>query len=320
VKKIYLLTILILSCNPERDNPYDPLSPNYTNKGKIEGKVKTRRGTPIEGVKIYTQPKKYFTLTNKEGKFELELDKGEWGIIGEKEGFTSETLKVKVEVGRVVSSTFILNALPQVVSCKITSFNSYIGYPIGSKYWADITAQVQDEDGLEDIDSIWVTVTFNSSKFLKFPLFYISLDTYGVMILGEHCPGGNLETLIGKPFKIEIKDKAESRVSFSPFYMTRIIYPIPHTISPYSNEEIKEGVEVKFVWEKIYSNFEVDYQFYVIEYWSRDTVYKSPILLDSVYTTPPFSRGEYYWKVMAKDEYGNKVTSRATGFTVVPSK
>jgi|Deesub1362A_J573_1020465.scaffolds.fasta_scaffold10280_2 hypothetical protein len=317
MKKIWLLAIIIINCNPERDNPYDPLSPNYIDQGKIEGKVTTRKGIPIEGVEVYTEPKKYVTITDEKGGFELKVKEGKWKIIAEKEGFTAETVRVEVEKGRSVFSTLILNGLPQVVSCKITSFNAYMGFPVGSKYWADVIIQVKDEDGLEDIDSVWIIVNFDVSKRLKLLLSRASLDTYSGIILEEHCPGKNLETLIGRPIETKVKDKEGSEVVVSPFYMSRIIYSIPYVISP--SKEVKEGEEVEFVWRKMQTQFEVDYQFYVIDYWSRDTVYKSPVLLDTTYKTPPFSQGTYYWKVMGKDEYGNKATSKGTGFTVVPS-
>ncbi|MDI6840760.1 MAG: carboxypeptidase-like regulatory domain-containing protein [bacterium] len=315
MKKVYFLFILVfLSCKPPRNNPYDPKSPNYIGEGVVKGRVTNTTGVPLYGAILSTIPIKFATESDSNGFFILTSDPRVWQLVATKEGYVPETTHVHIAVGETTEVNFFLNGLPIIQSAWVISCHEDRGWPVGSIYWADVWGEVQDFDGPQDIDSVWVIVELESTIIKK----YLSRWNmgYGIRIYADSCPNGDLESLIGRPFILCTVDKKGAIGISTTFYLPRIIYSVPRVVSPTYGDTLSQSLPIDFVWQGVEVSYTITYRLIIQNWPTMDTVLTKGNIMETTTTIDPMPPATYLWRVEGKDDFGDISRSSTTMFVV----
>ncbi|HID93908.1 MAG TPA: carboxypeptidase regulatory-like domain-containing protein [bacterium (Candidatus Stahlbacteria)] len=314
-KNLYwgLLILLLLSCTPPRDNPLDPNSPYFQGKGTISGRVTDYAGNPLSQALIFTIPQKYATETDSLGFFLLEPDSGNWQVVANYNGYAPDTIEVYLSPGGKETISFYLNGIPFFTEAKVVSYHEDRGWPIGSIYYAFVRCIVSDPDGIADIDSAHFEVP---SIGIHQALLYVD-GAYEGEISTSSCPNGTLEDLIGYDFIAYAIDKKGEKGKSDPFYLARIIYPLPYPIWPTYKDTVSSDSSFSLIWRGIDVNYPFLYKAVICKLVSFE-----PIRMDSI--APPDTQlivdslpeGTYLWQVMGIDEFGNVTKSQYSMFMV----
>jgi hypothetical protein len=263
MKRVSILALLLfVGCNPARDNPHDPQSPDYVGKGTITGKVTSPVGTPLEGALVLTVPVGFTAMTGSSGEFAMSPEPGTWRFVAQLTGYVPDTTDT-VNIASGESREHInlwLNGIPVVQSCRVISCHEDRGWPVGSVYWAEVTALIQDPEGIQDIDSVRVVIPFDTTELVT-DLSFVSGAIYEAKIDGVACPNHRLESLIGRAFRIYAIDTKGASVVSPDFYVPRIIYELPHTVWPtYMDDPVPP---IDFVWNRIRVSHSIAYNLIV---------------------------------------------------------
>lgn len=313
MKKLWILAFLFLSCKPNRDNPYDPQSPDYIGEGRVKGRITNMVGVPLEGVKIFTIPVKFSAITDSAGEFALNPDPGTWELVAHLPCYMPETTQVNITVGDTTIVNFLLNGIPVVKSARVISCQEDMGFPSYNVYWANVSCEVQDPDGIQDIDSVWVVVELDTGNFTQGLSFNAGI--YDTGICKSPYPNEELENLIGRPFIIHALDKKGTIGNSPDFYISRIIYKVPWTISPVYGDTLPQATPIDFVWSEVKVIYPIVYRL-ILQNSSYETILTYDNLVDTTATVDSLPQATYHWKVEIRDEYGDFSRSRQTSFVI----
>lgn len=313
-----LCSLLLLSCNPKRDNPYDPQSSQYKGDGTIRGRVTTGTGAPIYKALVSTVPPKFATLTDSSGNFILYPDTGEWKIMSSYAGYVPETLQIYIALDTIKEISFYLDGLPVIQSPYTISCHEDKGFPIGDIYWVEVGSKISDPDGIQDIDSVRLSVNLGSKEINMY--LFPKGSSYFVSIPQDSCPGRNMENIVGKPFVLYAIDKKKAVSSSPNFYVPRLIYSLPYLLSPGYGDSVFIADTIKFVWQRIKADFPITYKLTIQDYNSLDTALVKDNVMDTtaIVTSPPdnLPPARYIWTVEGKDEFGDISRSDNASFLV----
>lgn len=310
-----LSTVLLLSCNPKRDNPYDPLSPNYKGEGIVSGRVTNDIGIPIHNALVSTIPPKAATLTDSIGAFILYPDTGNCKLVASFTGYKPETTEIYLKANVVKNVSFYLDGIPVIKKTSAISSHEDKGFPIGEVYWVDVSAKVSDPDGMQDIDSVRLFVRMDS-KDLNMYLSQVN-NEYFATIPQDSCPQSNIDNLVGKAFVLYVVDKKGDISASSDFYVPRIIYSLPVPVSPATGDSVLPD-SIPFIWQRIKVSFPVTYKLTIRDYASLDSVAGEDNITDTTTILPDSLRSQerYLWSVEGKDEFGDVSRSDKVFFIV----
>ena len=299
------------------DNPLDPQSPHYTGTGSFSGKVALLNlpESGVAAVRISTIPSTVTIVTDSSGNFQFsEIPAGTYDIVASKNLFIPDTLHVSIGTGGRQTVVFAFNGYPEVVSVRILTRKIDQWYP-NPAYFAEITADITDPNGIADLDSAWFSVDS-----ILFPLTYSVTDkNFQLTITSYQLPSNNLEWLVGKPLTVIARDRENSSSISAPFYVTRTIEQEASPNSPAFQDTTSSSPlllwtppDVRFVYTYSLSIVRVDNgsEFVV---WSQDNIgnhlltYQYPSIL---------ARGNYFWTIAVVDEYGNYARSKESSFVV----
>ena len=303
-----------ISCKPERDNPYDPQSPNYIREGKVKGKVTNMVGVSLEGVKISTIPIKFNAITDSKGEFVLNSEPGTWKLVAELLDYVSDTTQVDINVGDTTIVNFQLNGIPVVQSACVVSCHEHSGGK--SIYWAQVTALVQDPDGIQDIDSVRFLVQLDTAEFTKYLSFNPTTGMYDITICERPYPNKELENLVGRPFIVYAIDKKETIGNSPNFYIPRIIYELPYPVRPLNGDTLPQSTPIDFVWIGIKPIYHIVYRLIIRDWSSSDIILTLDNIPDTTVTVDSLLQATYRWKVEAIDDFGDFSRSKGISFVV----
>ncbi|HTR81320.1 MAG TPA: carboxypeptidase-like regulatory domain-containing protein [Bacteroidota bacterium] len=315
-----LLTILFVGgCfqDAPHDNPLDPQSPQYTGGGAFSGKV-TLVNFPqagIASVRISTLPSTLTIVSDSSGNYQFpEITAGTYEVIASKDSYSPDTVQTTIIAGKAQTISFALNGFPQVVSAKILTRKIDLWWP-SPEYFADVTADVSDPNGVADLDSVWFTVDS-----VTFPMSYSLTDkNWQLTVTSYDLPSNNLEWLVGKSLTIVAKDRSGSLGVGDPFYVTRTIEQEAAPASPPIGDTTS-GSPV-FQWTAPDVRFVYTYSLSVVyvasgtetPVWSQDNIGNHLLSYQYPSTLP---QGNYSWTIEVVDEYGNYARSKESSFVV----
>ncbi len=314
--------IIITGCvkDAERDNPLDPKSDLFNDRGTIRGKVYSyyQPFRPIHYADIIIHPDHHWTTSNEYGDFTLtQLPAGDYTIHVQKEGYRPDSLNMTLKPGDNTYFQFNLNGLPGLVSNKISIGHISRWWPTNDLYTIKIEAEVSDPDGVADIQSVQLSI----------PDYDILLDLdrtqnpaiFSLMLNEEDLPLSSVHKLLGYPMYIHFHDLPESHCTTDAFYAARVIEDIPTPLSPISLA-IVDG-RPTLIWQKtrLPFPFTYDINIYRIDQGINTLVGQSAgIPSDSLSYQVPIllSEGTYFWTLTVKDEFGNWSRSKEAAFQV----
>ena len=314
LKYIFLVVFtVVIACSPERDNPLDPKSPHYTGEATLKGTVGNFVGNPIENASVsaYSIDSQYFvsTFTDGDGRFTLSINKGSYDVIATKDGYTECCEEIAINAGEEKEVLFHINGIPFFVQQMATS--GRMATWMGSIVEIVVSAQVDDPDGTQDIDSVSVVISDIEKKMDFNPLTQV----YECRISENECPNGNPELLIGKPFIATAVDEKQAENTSSEFYLARIFSEFPISIYPQDGDTVS-AVGLQLLWHKLRITYPISYLAQIFVGWPPQVLWEESTqdTISSVDIT--LSEGEYYYWIVTEDEYGNTARSIAKRFWI----
>ncbi len=150
---------LLLSCSwdPDRNNPADPGSDLYRGQGSARLQVKTYGNEPISSATIYIVENSTIAMTNDLGEAIVQALVGWIHYRIEKTGYLTVADSIYIYFGVQVQKQVYLDGLPQIDSMKVVAgYDEFDpnGHPDDFNYLYEVTAWVNDPDGIYDLTEI----------------------------------------------------------------------------------------------------------------------------------------------------------------------
>ncbi|MFQ5865372.1 MAG: carboxypeptidase-like regulatory domain-containing protein [bacterium] len=315
--------ISLVSClnNADRTNPLDPKSENFKNAGSVSGQTLSFYSpfTPLSEVKIQMEPGFFSAKSNSQGQFVLSnIPVGSYRISAGKEGYAPDTVSVDVQLGQTTQVQLNLDALPGISNISITSSHISRWWPQNDLYLLRVIAQVEDLDGLNDIELVQIQIP--ELNFLDTLEVTQTLGTFMKNIPQSQLPGGKLQDVLGRDIFLSAHDRAGFQTRSRPNFLARIIEESPEFEAP-TGQEILLVPRPLLIWRLITLPFNFSYSVEVVRVdqginnvvWTLsdiDNTMNSVTVADSLVT------GIYFWTISVVDEFGNLSRSKEAGFRI----
>ena len=318
-----LLTLAMSGCfeDPSRTHPLDPLGENFADLGALSVRV-TNFYAPRSGfsdASVQITPGNILGLTDATGTFVIPaLESGAYTVHIEKEGFTSLDTLVQIEAGRSLDLDIPLAGLPLFKDVQVNSLHLGRWFPPPEDLFSlEITVEMEDPDGIADIDSLWFVLDeFGFSEYIP---VQTAPGTYVHTIPEERLPVA-LGALPGRVMQIKAKDRLGITNYSDPTSVVRIINERPFALTPADLNTISEA-QPTFIWQPILLDYPFTYRIDIVRV---EQNVQSTLLtlsgidssLESVVSPESIPSGEYFWTVSLVDEFGNRSRSREAGFRI----
>jgi hypothetical protein len=308
---IVFLILVILNCEPEHDNPYDPKSP-HLNNSRIIGRVITKVGNPIGNTQIALNfkdiTKEISTQSDSNGNYKIEyyysFDQGDSASLNAiKTGYAQNINPITIGYNKTDTVNYTLDAIPQFETESIISIHEQLLFP-GDVYSAMFVTKITDTDGPGDIESVYVLIPLLGDTI---NLDYYPGSIYRKTVPAESFPSASLEGLIGVDCYFEVLSISGLRTFSAPARLNRIIYDAPEQIEPF-----EDSVNINFdcIWHSLNLSFPFTYgvEIYGISTISLQPVYRTYAITDTfinvTINTPEYYQ-QYVWQAIIRDNFGN---------------
>jgi hypothetical protein len=302
----------------EHLNPLDPLSPDFENVGVLEGRVTDRGFVPLPGVEVRLEPLGATTQTAADGTFSFGgVAPGDYTLSLSGSGLEPAAEAVTVELGKVLSGAYTLNALPTVGGVSLTTVHVSRWWPQEDLYRLDASATASDPDGLSDVAGVRLSIALLSMEFALQPTLEPGVFA---LSLTEADLGATLHSLLGRDLTITVSDQVDAALVAGPYFLSRIIDIIPETAEPSGSQEVPGGSPL-LTWPPVVIPF--DHTFQIDVYRVDENVSTNVHSADDIepgvlsfQVADTFATGTYYWTLSIVDEFGNRSRSKEAGFLV----
>ncbi|NUM73364.1 carboxypeptidase regulatory-like domain-containing protein [candidate division KSB1 bacterium] len=315
---------LLLSCGEApRDNPLDPLAPDFDNRGQLLVYTQTyySPNQPLPGVSLLLKPDNLVQLSNAEGLFRFrDLPADTYLVVASKPDFVADSQTVVVQPQRTSEIFLQLDAKPLFSRVSVRSEKISAFIPIeGEALQMVVEADLQDGDGLDDIQEVKL---FSASFGLLQTLQRQSAsNTFAAVVSEDHLTTGSLYDLIGDRLWLEATDRAGALSISDPAFLIRIIEPIPLLSTP--SGLIETDSRPRFQWENLTLPFDYRYRINLLTF---DFSFLVPVPFRQIDDIPSdslsfvydsnLSNGAYLWTLSIVDRFGNSSRSREAVFLV----
>lgn len=307
--------------SPERRNPLDPSAGNFENVGKLSGSVLSfyTPFTALPEVEIRVEPGPLVTKTDGQGRFQLDrVPTGWYHVSVSKEGFAPVSDSVQVKLGETVHVQMNLDALPGFTSVSVASGHISRWWPQNDLFLLEVSARVDDPDGINDIEVVRVHIP--DLSFADTLVVMATPGDFTKAIRESNLPQGNLQALLGLPIFFEAHDKAGFQNSTESNSLARIIAPTPVFESPAVGATLNNPTPT-LTWMSVNLPFDFTYRVEVFRVdfnitnlvWSVSGIEPS---LTSVTVSDPLPPGAYFWTVSVVDDFGNWSRSKESAFDI----
>ncbi len=303
-------------------NPLDPLSEGFEEVGTLTGQVTTFYAPfrSLDGVEVHLTPGPFVAITDAEGRFTFRrIPVGTYVVRTEKEGFATATDTVAVPLGPPVETTLRLDGLPTVVALSTATVHVSRWWPPPlDLFRLEVSAQVDDPDGVADVEEV----------FLEIPELGFSTTVqssgepgrFALTIPEENFPTGALQALMGRPFRLRLRDRAGFERMGDPWTLVRVIEETPVAVDPQGLAVLGTPTPV-LTWERVRLPFPFTLEVEIVRQEAnvqvRDRLMSGlPPESTSVQVDAPLAPGTYLWAVTIVDEFGNRSRSKEVGFTI----
>ena len=303
-------------------NPLDPMSENFEEVGTLNGHV-TSFYAPyqnLDGVEVRLTPGPFVALTNAQGRFAFRrIPVDTYVVQALKEGFAVATDTVAVPLGPPVETTLRLDGLPSLVDLSTATVHISRWWPPPlDLFRLEVSAQITDPDGVADVEEV----------FLEIPAlgFSTTLQSGGEpgrftqSIPEASFPTGALQALMGRPFRLRLRDRAGFEHMTDPWTLVRVIEETPVAVDPQGLAVLSDPTPV-LTWERVRLPYPFTFQVEIIRQEANVQVRERlltglPPESTSVQVAAPLAPGSYLWTVSIVDEFGNRSGSKEVGFII----
>ncbi len=304
VKRFLFMIIILLTCSPPRDNPFDPNSPIFK-FGFLKGSVKNHYHIPVPYPEIYILGSQK-GCGDSTGNFFFKLEEDSYKVIFSKSGYTSSTLSVWIASKDTLEVFPVIAGIPYFEEVGVAS-EFYKGTAIQpDRCYLTIRAEVKDPDGLQDIDSVKCLIPADNPYYVT---LFPSAGYYEATIKGTSIV--TIENWVGRTFRAYAVDKWGIRGFSRDFTLVRVIKETANPLYPQNGDSVESPVT--FVWRKPDVNFSIHYQLILYEENGAERIFDTEDTTITLSLNP--SRYSYY--IRAIDEFGNFSQSTYTVFYVI---
>jgi len=309
------------------DNPLDPDSDRFVDEGGVEGRVTDRAEAPLAGVEVRLVPgssvsvPELVTRTDSQGRFRLVGVPGgaDYQLQALKEGYAAGSLDaLAVRAGFAEQlPTIRLNALPIFRQTTLRTIHISRWWPQNDLFFLEINAEVQDADGLFDIDDVWFEIPDLG--------FTVAMDLqaagqFDKLIEADSLPAANLQSLLGRSLRVHVRDAEGGVVSSTPQQLVRVLETTPAPTAP--RDDVLLAVDQPtLTWDPFPARFAFTYRVDLFRAEvNRDVLVlqSDPIPLDvtTFAVTTPLPTGPYFWTLTVVDAFGNQSRSKEAAFRI----
>ncbi|MFQ5825492.1 MAG: hypothetical protein ACE5JB_15745 [bacterium] len=307
--------------NADRNNPLDPRSDKFENVGSVTGQTLTiyKPSKVIDDVEIKMEPGPLISMTDSQGQFTFtNIPVGKYYIWASKEGYTSDFDSLIVQLGQTTPIEMNLDGLPIITSQSMITGHISRWWPQNELFLLEIMAQVEDPDGLNDIELVQIQIP--ELNFLDTLEVTQNPGMFRKNLTESQLPGNNLQNILGRNIFLYAQDRAGSQTKSPPNYLVRIIEQTPVTESP-QGLEILQVPRPLLIWKPITLSFRFSFRVEVvrIDQGINNTIWT---LSDIDYTTNSVTMadslvtGTYFWTISVVDEFGNWSRSKEASFRI----
>jgi hypothetical protein len=306
------------SCNAPRENPLDPENPSnklYVITGKLVTAEKTSR--VIGDAIVHWRQENLFGLTADDGSFMIQCKVPTDGwLLFEKPGFSSDSFFVDWNLGKTVTISPSLNALPVLDSIIIYSVvkNKYSS----TELLLYFEAKVSDVD--DDIDTLKIScpqlsINVNLNK-INSDYFEAKFTDYDLNLI-------NFNDIIGKPFYVEAVTSGGKSLNIGSSTVKRIIRDEIIILSPINSDTLETHTP-ELIWTRFTPGFSFNYQIEIytdepepLLLWKKENISSDDISIqvETQLTVTPTS-DNFFWVIWCVDEFNNRSRSKPAGFTL----
>ena len=319
---ILFFILIILDCEPEHDNPYDPKSPHLS-YSQIIGRVMTKVGNPIGNTQIALNfidiNKIISTQSDSNGNYIIEyyysFDQGDSASLkAVKPSYADNQKPLAIGYKKTDTVNFTLDAIPQFEAESLFSIHEQLLFP-GDIYSAVFSAKITDADGPGDIDSVYVLILSLEDTIA---LDYYPGSIYRKTVSSESFPNASLEGLIGVDCYFEVLSQSGLRTLSEPERLNRIIYDAPEQIEPF---EDSVDNNLTCIWHSLNLSYPFTYgvEIYGLSGFSLQSIYRVYAITDTfinVVINPPEYFPQYFWQAIVRDNFGNICKSNQVLFYI----
>jgi hypothetical protein len=324
-RKLVLLCVGLISSGcfdaASRDNPLDPLGASYSPRGRIVGYVGAYYQTaiPLSGVMVFLYPSGNYTLSGTDGSFEFSrLPAGEYKLRLIQPGYRSDSMAVSVQ-NDTRQVQFRLNAVPVFRQTILQTHHISRWWPSDDLYYLTVSTEIEDSDGSNDIDSVWVEISTGTGVF---PLVRKDQDgNFSAEIMEQDLNVSSLYALQGIEIKIYCLDQVGNQSESENLFLPRVIEQIPTLLYPTELASVGEG-PLSFTWEPLFPGFPFTQkiEIYQINAGIYNRIYEFEDLPNNA-TDFAFDghldQGDYFWVLYIIDEFGDSCRSKEGAFRVI---
>ncbi len=238
--KIIILNVMILflisGCYIDviHNSSNDPANPFGT--GNISVQVSDKNGFPIDSCVVIINDSSL--ICDENGSI------NDYSIISDSinitimmEGFRQWEKDTVINTGEDIDLNIVLNKIPVICNSIVYSSVNYRYNLLDTlEYAVHIETSIDDEDGIDDIDSCYVCI-FNEELSLHFDGIIDGLMKF-TLILSEDTRAFNIFDLQGAPMCIKIVDKSYERDSSETLQLVRFINYMPENLNPVNFQTI----------------------------------------------------------------------------------
>ena len=304
------------------ENPLDPLSDRYRDEGAVTGRVlKTSSLDPRPDVRVRLVPAgggvEYSAMTGPDGAFRIEgVRSGTYLVRTEGEGLESVDTEVEVEVGGTAQLELRVDALPRVEAqaARTVRIDQFFPRPLIFRLEVEATATDPDlPSGIASVELVAEDLGFRA------PLASLGGNRYGATFEDDALPGGRVQSLLGRPLRIEATDVSGNVGAGPPLALVRVIEQTPLTASPQGDTLATARPTLE--WRPAGVAFDFTYRVDV-----NVVVAGIPTLVETVSGLPetttsytlaePLPPGDYVWWMWVVDEAGDRSRSKEASFFI----
>jgi hypothetical protein len=310
---LFIVSLLSISCEAPRDNPFDPASDDFT---LIEGSVQTYSlpYTPLTDVEVYWKNSETLVKSDSTGKFRIANAKNIDGyLVFRKPGYRSDSVLIKWNDETRTTVQINMNRMPVLTSASITT--SVINHSDNTRsFELLIQAAITDED--KDIDSVIVD---NSKLGIRKVLEYDIINkNYKHSLSSDEVTLNDIEDIVGEDFNFYVTDIFNNYDPVGRAQVTRVIRSGATVISPV---DVNTGSQPTLSWKIFQPGYTLSYtvEVYKSDPTNPQLVFRStnlPMTGSSVKVNSSLAIGNYFWVIWTIDSFNNSSRSKPAFFGV----
>jgi hypothetical protein len=315
--------------DPERGNPLDPLSDNFSDAGAVAGTVTTFYAPfdGLAGASVRLAPldggTERVAQTDAAGRFTLPaVPSGTYVVTAEAEGFAALTDTLEVTLGQLAELALRLDGLPVVTVRTLHTEHVNRWFPQEPLLQLAVEVGVTDPDGPGDVEVVHLVIP---SLGFADTLRAVAGEpgVYG-RVFSEDALPVPVQELLGRSLHVEATDQVGAHGRSTDVQIVRIIDAFPDALAPGPGPGGLPvvGAQPTLVW----ASFDLPFTF---TYRVDVTLLPVPgqeVLLHSYTGLPPsdttfvvpdvLDASTFSWTISAEDSFGNLSRSRPLGFVV----